>query len=172
MREEKQLLLDEIKEKIEGSKALILASYKNLNPDLSSNFRKHLAKTGGSFAAVKKRVLVKAGEVGGIHFDKNVLLGHVGVVFVKEDPVSTTKAFFDFSKGHENLFEVIGGHFEGRLCSAKDVKAIAELPSKDEMRAQFIATLEAPMSQTLAVMEALLTSIMHCLENKSQEGSK
>ena len=45
---------------------------------------------------------------------------------------------------------------------------MSKLPSKDEMRAQFLGTLEAPMAQTLAVMDALLTSVVHCLNNKVQ----
>ena len=55
---------------------------------------------------------------------------------------------------------------------AEDVKAISELPSQDEMRAQFVGLLEAPMTQTLSVMQALLTSIMYCLENKAKAGQE
>jgi large subunit ribosomal protein L10 len=54
------------------------------------------------------------------------------------------------------------------MCSASDVEQISKLPGKDEMRSQFLGTLEAPLAQTLSVLEALLTSVMYCLENKSQ----
>ena len=57
------------------------------------------------------------------------------------------------------------------FCSASDVEQISKLPSKEEMRAQFLGTLEAPLSQTLGVIEALLTTVMHCLENKSGQGN-
>ncbi len=94
------------------------------------------------------------------------LQGHIAVVFANEDPVQTTKAIFQFCQENEEVLEVIGGRFEGAICSAQDVEQISKLPSKDEMRAQFLGTLEAPLAQTLAVMDALLTSVMHCLENK------
>ncbi len=169
MREEKQLLLDEIKEKIDGSTAMVLTRYQSLTPDLSADFRSQLMKAGGSFAVVRKRVLIKAAEVGGITLDPNLLQGHVGVMFAQEDPVSPTKVLFDFAKDNKETLEVLAGQFEGRLCSAEDVKAISKLPPQDEMRSQFLGLLEAPMSQTLSVMEALLTSILHCIENKSQQ---
>ncbi len=170
MRPEKQLLLDEIAEKINGSKAFVLTRYGKLEPNISSHFRQALGKAGGSFEVVRKRILIKAAQSAGISLDEALLQGHVGIVFAEEDPVQTTKAFFQFSKENEDLFHVLGGQFEGRLCSAKDVEQISKLPGQQEMRAQFLATLEAPLSQTLAVMEALLTSVMFCLEEKSQKG--
>ncbi len=171
MRPEKQLLLDEIKDKIVGSKALVLASYKRLEPNAASAFRTNLAKTGGSLEVVKKRVLIKAAQVAGVELDPALLQGHIAVVFANQDPIQTTKAVYQFSKENEEVLEVIGGRFEGAFCSAQDVEQISKLPSKDEMRAQFLGTLEAPLSQTLAVMEALLTSVMHCLDNKSQQNN-
>lgn len=172
MRKEKQLLLDEIKEKLEGANALVLTKYKSLKPDLSADFRMQLMKAGGGFSVVKKRVLLKAASEGGMQLDEASLDGHIGVAFAYEDPIQMTKAVFDFAKENKETLTILGGQFEGKPCNAEDVKAISELPSQDEMRAQFIGLLEAPMSQTLSVMEALLTSMMHCLENKSQAGQE
>jgi large subunit ribosomal protein L10 len=169
MRPEKQLLLDEIKDKMAGSKAILFASYKRLAPNAAATFRNNLAKTGGSLEVVKKRVLIKAAQVAGVALDPALLQGHIAVVFANEDPIQTTKAVFQFSKENEEVLEVIGGRFEGAICTASDVLQISKLPSKDEMRSQFLGTLEAPLSQTLAVIEALLTSVMYCMDNKSQE---
>ena len=171
MRPEKQLLLDEIKQKMDGSKAFVLTSYKQLNPNVSSKFRQTLGKSKGSFEVVRKRILLKAAQAAGVTLDASLLEGHIGVVFAEDDAVETTKAFFQFTEENADLFQVLGGQFEGQLCSPKDVEKISKLPSQAEMRSQFLATLEAPLSQTLAVMEALLTSVVHCLDNKSQQGS-
>ncbi|MBS0604447.1 MAG: 50S ribosomal protein L10 [Verrucomicrobia bacterium] len=168
MRPEKQFLLDDIKDRIAGSQAIVLASYKRLEPNASAAFRTNLAKTGGSLEVVKKRVLIKAAQVAGVDLDPALLQGHIAVVFANQDPIQTTKAVYQFCQENEEVLEVIGGRFEGTVCSAKDVEQISKLPSKDEMRAQFLGTLEAPMAQTLAVIEALLTTVMHCLDNKSK----
>lgn len=169
MRPEKQFLLDDIKGRIEGSKAIVLASYKRLEPDASAKFRNNLASSGGSLGVVKKRVLMKAARDAGITLDPALLQGHIAVVFANQDPVQTTKVIYQFCKENAEVLEVIGGRFEGSLCSASDVEQISKLPGKDEMRAQFLGTLEAPLSQTLSVLDALLTSIIYCLENKSKE---
>ncbi len=171
MRPEKQLLLNEIKQKIEGSKALVFASYRKLEPNLASAFRLNLAKTGGSLEVVKKRVLLKAAEVAGLKIDADLLGGHIAVIFADQDPIQTTKTIYKFCQENEEILNVLGGRFEGALCSASDVEQVSKLPSKDEMRSQLLATLEAPLSQTLAVIEALLASPLHCLENKSQQSN-
>jgi large subunit ribosomal protein L10 len=167
MRAEKTLLLQEIKDKIDSSKAIVLATYNKMTPNLAAAFRSNIGKTGGSFAVIKKRLLMKAAEKAGFSLEKANLQGHIGVVFTDADPVQTTKYVYQFCKENEAVLNVIGGRFEGKVCSAKDVEYISQLPSQDEMRAQFLGLLEAPMSQTLATIEALLCSVMHCLDNKA-----
>jgi len=169
MREEKNLLLNEIKDKLDRANAMILTRYSKLTPDLSNDFRKSLSEAGGSYVVVPKRVLVKAADQAGISLDPKQLQGHIGVVFAGEDTISPTKAVYKFAKENKQILEVLSGQFDGKLCSAADVKAISELPSQDEMRAQLLGLFEAPMAQTLSVMEALLTSVIYCLENKVQE---
>ncbi len=171
MRPEKQFLLDDINDRIAGSKAFVLASYKSLRPNAAATLRSNIAKSGGSMEVVKKRVLIKAAQVAGVDLDPALLQGHIAVVFANQDPVQTTKLIYQFSQENEGVLSVVGGRFEGSICSAKDVEQISKLPGKDEMRAQFLGTLEAPLSQTLAVLEALLTSVPYCLENKSQQSS-
>lgn len=172
MRPEKNILLREIREKIDASKALVLATYTKMSPNMAASFRTNIGKTGGSFEIVKKRVLMKAAEEAGFSLDRTELKGHIGVVFADQDPVQTTKCVYQFVKDNEQILRVIGGRFEGTLCSAKDVEVISQLPSRDEMRAQLLGLFEAPMSQTLATVEALLCSVIFCLENKAAESKE
>ncbi|MCI0382561.1 MAG: 50S ribosomal protein L10 [Chlamydiae bacterium] len=170
MRAEKQFILDDITEKIANSKALVITRYRGLDPNIASNFRNELAKSGAAFTAVRKRILMKAAEKEGISLSRDMLPGHIGLVFTNEDPIIATKAIFQFDqKNEEKLFEVLGGRFEGVFYSSADVKAISVLPAKDEMRAQFLGILEAPMTQTLSVMESMLASIIHCFANKAEK---
>ncbi len=169
MRAEKQFLLDEIQEKITTAKALVFASYKKLEPNVAAGFRSNLAKTGGSLEVVRKRILIKAAQVAGVTIDKKLLEGHIAVFFAEQDPVQTAKTIFQFSSENAEVLKVLGGRFEGAMCSAQDVEQISKLPGKDEMRAQLLGTLEAPLSQTLAVFEALVTSVIYCLDNKCQQ---
>jgi large subunit ribosomal protein L10 len=168
MREEKQLLLEQIQGNLDTSNALILTRYSGLTPDLSDNLRRMLSESGSSYFVVPKRVFIKAAANAGIKLEREQLQGNIGVVFAKEDIISPTKVVFKFSKENNGTLEVLSGIFEGNLRSAADVKAISELPLQDEMRAQLLGLFEAPMAQILSVMEALLTSVIYCLDNKAQ----
>lgn len=166
MRAEKQLLLDEIREKIEGAPSFIFTRYSSFTASKARQLRDLLAEAQGEFEVVRKKVLRKAAEATGNSLEGQALEGHIGVVFAGDDGVAASKALLKFQEEYEETLEILGGRFEGRLCSAQDVAAIARLPSKEEMQAQILGLFEAPLSQTLALMEALLTSVPHCLENK------
>ncbi len=172
MRQEKQLLLDEIKEQIERFDSFVIMSYKGLTANAANDFRRQIATVGGDMEIVRKRVLIKAAETVGLKLDLAALPGHIGLIFIGKDALETTKIVFKFKKTSNNALEVIGGRIDGQLYTGADVEMLSQLPDKDGMRAQLLAIFEAPMSQTLAVMEALLTSVVYCLDNKSkQEGS-
>lgn len=171
MRQEKQLLLDEIKDKIDSSKALVLAQYQRLEPNVSAGFRANLAEAGAELEVVKKRILLKAAEYAGITLSAFDMDGHVAVIFANQDPILATKLIYKFCQENEKNVEVVGGCFEGEVCSAADVKQISQLPNKEEMQAQLLAVFEAPMSQMLSVVESLLTSVIYCLDNKNQQES-
>jgi large subunit ribosomal protein L10 len=169
MRAEKQLLLDEIKSKLEKSNSFILTKYSSLKANTSHSFRSQLSKAGGDYEVVRKRVFVKAAESLGISIDVKDLEGHIGVVFSDKDPIETTKAVYKFSKENDKVVQVIGARLDGQIYKAADVEKLSQLPSKDEMRAYLLGLFEAPMAQTLAVMEALLSSVVYCLDNKSKQ---
>lgn len=173
MRQEKQLLLDEIKDHIEHRNSFVIMRYASLSANTANAFRREVAKSGGSVEVVRKRILIKAAEAAGIKLDLATMPGHIGLVLAGQDPLETTKCVFKFSQDAGDAIKVVGGRFDGQLYTGEDVEMLAKLPGKNEMRAQLLAVLEAPMSQTLATMEALLTSVAYCLDNKGkQEGSK
>lgn len=169
MRAEKQLLLDEIKEKIEGSNGFILARYQNFTAARARAFRDHVAEVGGEFEVVRKRVFIKAALEKGIEIDVSGLEGHVGIVFAHDDVTSVAKSTVKYGDDHDKSVAVLGGHIEGEFCSAEEVEAIAKLPSLNELRAQLLGLFEAPMSQTVGAIQAVLTCVLYCLEEKSKK---
>lgn len=169
MREEKKLLKEEIKSQITDSGSFLFMRYLGLSANSANEFRSEVEKIGGNVEMVPKRVLIKAAEDIGITLDKKELEGHIGLIFSPEDLVGTAKYAFKFSKDNGKIIEIIGGRIDGQMYGAEEVEKLSKLPSMDEMRSQLLATFEAPMAQTLSVMDALLTSVMHCLENKSKK---
>lgn len=173
MRAEKQYLLDEIKEQMDGHDSFVIMQYSGLDANRTTEFRNKLADLGGSLEIVKKRVLLKAAQDLGIELDLSTLPGHIGLVFAGEDSVQATKAVFELKTELKDKINVLCGHFDGRLIGADDVETLSKLPGKDEMRAQLLGVLAAPMQQTVGAMNALLCSVLYAMENKikKEEGS-
>ena len=170
MRAEKQLLLDEVKQKIDSSTAMIIVRYDRLPPNTSWVLRDQLAKSGSLFEVVRKRVFLKAAELSGVKIDETLLKGHIGVVFVQQsDAIPATKAVFKFSGDNQNALEVIYGQIEGKVYSGPDVEMLSKLPGLDDMRSELLGLFVSPMAQTLSVFEAVMGDSLSVIEQKSQD---
>lgn len=168
MRREKQFLLDEIDDQI-GQGSFVLMGYNKFSANMANRFRTEVGKMGGSVQVVRKRILIKAAKQRGMEISLENLPGHVGLVFGGQDILETTKYLFKFGTENEGLVTVLGGRVEGAIHGANAMKQLSELPGKDEMRAQLLAVFEAPLSHTLATMDALICSVIYCLDNKSKQ---
>ena len=162
MKREKQLLLDEMKEQMKRSDSFIVAQYQQMTGARAHAFRRDLAKVGGHFEVVRKRMLLQAAHQLGVEFDAAAFPGHIGIVLGAQDPLQAAKVVLQFSQANSSALQLMGGYFEGKKISAQDVQYMASLPSKEQLRAEFLSLLEAPAAQLLAVMEALLKSKVSC----------
>lgn len=172
MRAEKQLLKQEIKDKMDHYGSFLIMNYSRLSANTANKFRREIGQRGGDVELLPKRRLEKAIEGSGLKLELSDLPGHIGLVFLGNDVLAGTKAVFKFAQENNKVIDVLGLLYEGQLYLGPDAKAISELPSKDEMRAILLSTLEAPMAQTLAVMEAVLASVVYCLDNKSNQAAE
>lgn len=168
MKKEKQLLLDEIKDQIANAGSFLVAEYSKLSANRANELRKEMAKVGGNFVVVRKRIFIKAAQNIGLKFDLKALKGHIALITAPGDPVETTKAIVQFSNSNDKSLTLVAAQVEGQLLDRNDVNRLAQLPAKDQMRAEFLGLLEAPMAQMLAVVEAVLTSVPYCLDNKAK----
>ena len=169
MRKEKELLLNEIKDKIDRSTAMIVARYDKLEPNQSWQLRELLTKSGGLLEVVRKRVFVKAAEKASVKINESMLSGHIGVVFVNQpDPMGPAKALIKFSKENGNILQVVCGQIDGKIVPGSEVEMLSELPGMDEMRAILLGLFTSPMSQMLSVMEAAIAGPLSVIEQKSE----
>ena len=170
MREEKQLLLDEITDKINASTGFIVANYQEFTSARAREFRNLLSEVDGEFEIVRKRVFLKAAESLGLKFELSQLTGHIGLIFANDDSTRLAKDAVKYSEENSNCVCMLGGRIDGEQCTGEEIIALAKLPGINELRAQMVGLLEAPMAQTVAVMQAALTSVLYCMEEKSKQG--
>ena len=166
MRAEKQLLLDEIIDTIKESKTFVITSYTKIDPNLDHDLRTSVRKAGGNYTVVKKRVFLKAATTLGLAIEKSWLEGHIALASCADDGIATTKVLFDFAKENKDMLKVLGGQFEGQIYDATYFKQISALPSKQELRSQFVGLLQAPMTQTVRVIDSMLSCLIYCIDNK------
>jgi large subunit ribosomal protein L10 len=159
-----------MKEQIRQSGSFIVAQYQNMSGSRAYDFRRELAKIGGYFEVVRKRMLLEAARRVGIEFDPSQLPGHIGLVLGARDPLEATKIVMQFSQSNEDSVQLVAGYVEGQKTSKEDVQRLATLPGKDQMRAELLGLLCAPASGVLGVMEAVLTGVVYCVQSKASEG--
>jgi len=172
MKKEKQLLLDEINAGMTAHGAFIITQYKKLPATKANLFRRQLQTMGSHFEVVKKRLFIKALEKEGTKLDLETLGGHVGLVFISGEAMDTLKTVLKFSDENEGTFAFLGGRLDGLMVSGADMEMISKLPGRDQLRSEFLGLLEAPMAQTLSVIEQVLSSVVTCLDSKAAEGDK
>ncbi len=169
MRKEKELLLNEIKDKIDASTAMIITRYEKLEPNTSWQLRDLLGKQASLFEVVRKRVFLKAAEKAGVKIDEALLTGHIGIVFVNQpDAMASAKTVIKFSEENANLLKVICGQIDGKMMPGAEVEALSKLPGMDEMRAIMLGLFTSPMSQMLSVMEAAIAGPLSVIKQKSE----
>jgi large subunit ribosomal protein L10 len=170
MQAEKQFLLDDLKAQVKAAPAFIITAYSRQPANAAYEYRQRLLKVDGHLEVVRKRVFAKAAEQAGCPLTGE-LEGHIGVVFAHGDFAETSKVVCAAAGEGDSHVRVLGGWYEGRLYGAADIQKIATLPSMPEMRAQLLGVFEAPMAELLAVCEALLSSVPHCLQNKAEQSA-
>lgn len=172
MKKEKQMLLDDVQGQMKKSSTFLIARYQGLTGSRAHELRRELKKMGAYFEVVRKRMLVHASKGLGVEFSEDQLPGHIGVILGAIDPIETSKTILKFSEENEQALELLGGFIEGQKISGNDVQRLATLPSKEQMRAEFLGLLEAPAAQLLAVFEALLSGVVNCIESKAGESKE
>jgi large subunit ribosomal protein L10 len=82
------------------------------------------------------------------------LIGPTAIALVNDDPVAPAKALVEFAKLN-NIFELKAGMLDGKLLAVSDIKALAELPSRDELIAKMLGSMSAPATNFVGVLAAV-----------------
>lgn len=169
-KQQKETLVAEVTKKIKDSKALVFANYKGVTVKDITTIRQELRKSGSSWQVLKKTLLNIALKNAGVEVDARALDGQVGVAF-SHDEVAAAKVIADFKKANKEVsISIEGGALGSKALSSQEVIALAKLPSQDELRAQLVGTLQAPIAGFVRVLGGNLSGLVQVL--KAIEGKK
>ena len=148
--EQKQAMVSEIAAKLAGAQAVIVAEYRGLDVEHVTQLRAKARKSGLYLKVLKNTLARRA--VQGTPFEKLTEQMSGPLMYgIARDPVAGAKVLSEFARENE-LFVIRGGAMPNSVMSAKDIKALALLPSRDELLAKLLGTMQAPIAKLVRTM--------------------
>jgi large subunit ribosomal protein L10 len=151
----------------------VFVDFKGMTVEEVSKLRGEFRKSGVEYRVLKNTLVKQA--LKDKPWSKSVakaLTGMTGVAFSYEDPSAAAKVVKAFRKDNEKL-RVKAGLIEGQLLDGKAVESdLATMPGKNELRAQLLATLQAPLQSFVALLQAPAQNLLYVLSAKEREGNK
>ncbi len=163
-REQKKALVEELTNQIKEAKAVIFTNYRGLTVTDMTTLKKELKKEEANLKVYKKKLVNIALKNAGIKdLDVTQLEGQLAVTVSSQDEVIPAKILAKFSKSNENL-KILGGLLGKEIMEAKQVSALAKLPSKEELLAKVVGSLSAPLTGLVNVLQGNQRNLVYALK--------
>ncbi|MGH7401993.1 MAG: 50S ribosomal protein L10 [Candidatus Rokuibacteriota bacterium] len=165
--QEKARSVETLRERLGTAKTAVLTEYRGLTVRQISDLRKQLKAAAAEYKVVKNRLARLAVkdlplDPLGSHFK-----GPTGLVFTTKDPVPVAKALQNFARTNPALTIKVG-FVEGKLVQPAELRALADLPSKEALRSQLVGALQGPASQLVSLLTAPPRELVRVLEARSR----
>jgi large subunit ribosomal protein L10 len=170
---QKEESIGALKADLANAASLVLADFRGLTVNVDTKLRREFRAAGCRYQVVKNTLLglaVKGTPMEGI---ESLLAGPTAIAYSFEDPSTPAKIATKIAKAEEK-FIIKGGYVDGKALDLKGVEALSNLPSKDELRATFLATLQAVPQNFLRLLNAAPQNFVYLLsarEKAQQESS-
>ncbi|WP_075620204.1 50S ribosomal protein L10 [Paenisporosarcina indica] len=161
--EAKKVRVEEITEKFTTAATAVVVDYRGLTVSQITELRKQLREAGVEFKVYKNTMTRRATEAAGLAGLNENLTGPNAIAFSTEDVVAPAKIINDFAKKNDKL-EIKAGVIEGTIATADDIKALAELPSREGLLSMLLSVLQAPMRNFALATKAVA-------EQKEEQGA-
>ncbi len=130
---------------------------------LRDRHRRSIKDADGSYRVVKNTLLKIAAEGTPVSGLEDHFSGPTAVAMAQGDPLAVAKALVEFAKTNKKL-ELQGGLLGEKVLTIDDIKALAELPSRDELLAKMLGSINAPLSNFVGVMAAIPRQLLYVLK--------
>lgn len=162
--------IEQIKESFSKAKVAIVSNPTGLSVSEITELRRALQKEGSDYTVLKNTLAIKAIE--GTEFEclKDVLKGPSAIAFGFEDQVAPAKVLAKFTKEFEKA-AAKGGALDGKLLNESDVKSLSSLPSKEELIAKLLGSINAPASGIVGCTNGVLSALVRAMDQVRQQKS-
>lgn len=169
-KDEKNQVVTEVAELLASTKMTVVAQYQGTTVKAMQQLRRDARESGTKVRVVKNRLVIKALQANDTFkgVDTSALTGQLLYAFNSEDEVAPAKALADFAKVSPTI-EFVGGLTpEGKFITADEVKALAALPTKNELIAQVVATLTSPLNDVVSGLSGNLHGLLDGVKAKAE----
>jgi len=158
---EKQAVVAEVAQRVTGAQAIVLVENRGLPVADMTQLRAKARASGVYFRVVKNTLVRRAVADTPFAPLAEKMVGPLAYG-IGTDPVAVAKVLSDFAKGNEK-FVITGGAMPGQVMSAKDVAALAALPSREELIAKLLGTMQAPIAKLARTMNEIPAKFVRTL---------
>jgi len=159
--QQKQAVVAEVAKEIAGAQAIIMVENRGMVVAEMTKLRAKARDAGVYFRVVKNTLVRRAVADTPFAALSERMVGPLAYG-IGTDPVAVAKVLNDFAKGHDK-FVITGGAMPGHVMSAKDIAALAALPSRDELIARLLGTMQAPIVKFVRTLNEVPTKFVRCL---------
>lgn len=152
--QEKQLIIDEIKAKLENAEAAVVIDYMGITVEEANSMRKQLREADVDYTVYKNTLVKRAIE--GTKFEglADSLAGPSALAISQTDATAPARVLNKVMKEFKKM-EFKAGVIEGELFDAAGVQAIADIPSRDELIAKFMGSIQSPITNFARVINQI-----------------
>lgn len=165
--QEKVEAVEELKTRLRGAKAVMLAEYRGLTVQQVGELRKQLRTVAAQYKVVKNRLARLAVSSTELTALSPHLTGPTAMVVSSEDPVAVAKALATFTRTNQALI-LKAAYVHGQALDAAGLKALADLPSRDALRGHLVAAVQGPLAQLVGLLTAPHRDLISILEQRGQ----
>ena len=162
-KEQKKQIVDDLANKLSKQKSLVFADYKGLTVPEAQEIRKIAREQDAEFIVAKKTLIQLALDKAELKdIDVKAMDGNVALIIGFEDEIAPAKLTAEFAKTHQAL-KLLGGVMENKYIDLAKVEALSKIPSKAELLAKLVGSINAPVSGFVNVLAGNLRGLVGVL---------
>src|SRR5438067_6901096 len=140
---------------LKGVHNMVVATFSKLTVNQDFELRKAVRSAGGRYAVVKNTLAERAAQGTALAEALKDLKGVTSIAYTTGDPVALAKAVSKYVSDNAEQFSVKAGVIEGKVATAKEIKTLATMPSKEELYSKLLFLISAPSQRLVTVMNAV-----------------